>query len=122
MILVQASESVSERQQFQNIIQCLAKYLEKHKQVTKLGQDQLEVHAVSILSFLREKNPSITLEAVKSLPRLQFSVVKQLLSIYDKDFAKMIAGAAPAVSVPVSNQVQEVVLMETSNTNQLAAR
>ena len=46
MILVQASESVSERQQFQNIIQCLAKYLEKHKQVTKLGQDQLEVHAV----------------------------------------------------------------------------
>jgi hypothetical protein len=41
-----------------------------------------------------------TLEAIKSLPRLQFSSVRQLLCIFDKDFAKMLAPAAPAVAIP----------------------
>jgi hypothetical protein len=41
-----------------------------------------------------------TLEAIKSLPRLQFSSIRQLLSIFDKEFAKMLAPAAPAVATP----------------------
>lgn len=88
----------------------MAKQLELYTKVGKLGSqqhDEFEINSIGILKSLKKRNMMQTLEAIKNLPRLQFSCVRQLLSIHEKEFARMLAPAAPAVATPEVFAVQQ---------------
>lgn len=58
-ILVQASTSFTEREQFAAIVHCLAKQLEMYMKVGKLGssqQEDIEFNSIGIIKVLRSRS------------------------------------------------------------------